>query len=138
MRTKLLHWMNVLIGAVLGMMGYGLSGCAEKYGVPMTDFVISGQVKNEDKEALKDIQIVIKRGWADGAGTTYWTPDVDTLYTDVSGTFFRYYSDDLPVENHRVIANDTAGVYASDSVDSTLPYAGGKGTLTVDLVLKKK
>ncbi|MBQ7531744.1 MAG: radical SAM-associated putative lipoprotein [Paludibacteraceae bacterium] len=145
MKTKVLKGINALLAAILGLLGVSCHIGYAEYGSPYATFEISGTVSNEDDEPLQNIQIVHQRGWKDGAGTTYWSEWPDTLYTDADGKFYRNYGGDFPLEYRKLVVNDTTGVYASDSVDTTVTYSGGdhhwyhgKGELKADFVLKKK
>ena len=146
MKAKCLKSINAILVFLLGVLGF--SGCdrmSVEYGVPYADLDIEGQVSNEETEALPNIQIVVRQGWKDGVGTLYWQEYADTFYTDSEGNFQRHYGNIFPLEYHRIIANDTSGVYASDSVETTVSYTGGdrhwydgQATLNVDFVLKKR
>lgn len=146
MKTKILNRFNAILAFLIGLLGF--TGCERfircEYGVPTADFTLEGQVTNDEEEPLQNIQIVSQRGWKDGAGTQYWEEYSDTLYTDSVGRFYRSYRD-MPYEYYRIIANDTAHVYASDTIEATVSYSGrsgtwyeGQATLTADFVLKKK
>ncbi|MBR6117862.1 MAG: radical SAM-associated putative lipoprotein [Paludibacteraceae bacterium] len=145
MKTKCLKSINAVIAFLLCLLGF--SGCelpSVEYGVPHADLDIEGQVSNEENEVLPDIQIVAWKGWKDGGGTLYWQEYADTLYTDSTGRFYRFYENTFPLEYHRIIANDTTGTYASDTIDATVSYSGGNGgwyegkaTLNVTFILQK-
>ena len=146
MKTKCLKSLNAILVFLLGLLGF--SGCESprvEYGVPHADLDIEGQVTDEEEEALPNIQIVARHGWKDDAGTLYWQNYADTFYTDLTGHFYRYYEDIFPMEYHRIIANDTSGVYVSDSIDAAVSFSGGdrhwyKGhaTINVTFTLKMK
>lgn len=149
MKAKVSSWLNVLLTAILGIIGYNCSGsrgnvlCA--YGVPSADFTLEGTVSNEDDEPLQNIQILHYGGWRDGTGTMYWGRESDTIYTNADGNFYRYYPRDFPMTYYKVIANDTAGIYAPDTIVTTETFTGGDGNwyrgkadLKADFVLKKK
>lgn len=146
MKAKCLKGINTVLVFVLGLLGF--SGCEwmrAKYGVPTGDLDFEGQVLNEENQELPNIQIVARQGWKDGAGTMYWQQYADTLYTDSTGHFYRFYEGIFPLEYHQIIANDTSGIYASDTIDTTVSYSGGHGawyegeaTLNVSFILKKQ
>ena len=142
MKAKVKTWLNLLLSAVLGLIGISCGSCVAMYGVPSADFTLKGQVTNEENEALENIQVVLRNGWKDDTNTTYWE-EGDTLYTNTEGQFYRYYEGIFPLQIYQVIANDTSGVYASDTIDSTVKYKGGsgwyegKGKLEVEFVLKR-
>lgn len=144
MKAKVNKWFNAFLGILIGFLGYSCTEeeyIAEAYGVPSGDFTLDGVVTNEQKEPLPNIQIVMKQGWKDSYGVHLqdWP---DTLYTDSVGQYHKAYGLDFPHDYRRIIANDTSGVYASDSIDSQITYSGGEGWyqgeahLTADFVLK--
>ncbi len=149
METKVRNGINTLLTFILGILGFSCtsnpSPIEVAYGVPSAEFTLKGRVSNEEKESLSDIQIVLRKGWKDGEDTVYWDDFCDTLYTDAEGKFYRYYESLFPHEYSRIIANDTTGVYASDSIEGTISYSGGDGhwyrgkcELDVEIVMKKK
>ena len=133
MKAKVRTFMNVLLGAFLGMFGYGCGGYLVKYGCPSAELELSGQVTNEKGEALENIQVVVRPEW------------MDTLYTDSEGQFSKTYQGIIPLDEYKIVVNDTAGVYASDSIVQHVKFAGGDGEwnegtgkLHADFQLKKK
>ena len=133
MKAKVRTFMNVLLGAFLGMFGFSCSGYLVKYGCPSADLELSGQVTNEKGEALENIQVVVQPEWK------------DTLYTDSQGQFSKTYPGIIPFDKYKIVVNDTAGVYASDSIEQHVTFAGGdgewnygSGKLHADFQLKKK
>lgn len=144
MTSKMRTWFNVLLGAILGFMGYGCE-TAMKYGTPTADLIFEGEVTNEENAPLKNIQVVHRDGWKDGEGAQTWQDYADTIYTNAEGKYNKAYKGTFPTEFHKVIVNDTAGVYKSDSTVTTVTYSGGDGewyngkaNLKVDFTLKKK
>ena len=144
MKTKMRKWFDVLLGAILGMFGLGCFSCG-MYGVPTSDFIFEGQVTDENKKPLPRIQVVRRSGWGDDANNRHWSEFADTLYTDANGNFYEYLGDnEYPGKIHKVIVNDTSGVYQSDSTIATVEYSGGHGwykgkaDLKLDFKLKKK
>ncbi len=144
MKTKLNSWLNILLTSLLGLMGYGCDPMV-KYGVPTGDLKLEGKVSNENNEPLQNIQVLHRPGWKDGAGTMYWSGPQDTLYTDSNGMFYLQYKFEMPMQYSKIIAHDTAGVYASDSIETSVRFSGGDGDwyeghaeLKADFVLKKK
>jgi len=145
MKAKLNTWMNVLLGALLSLLGYSCSWMPVEYGVPMGDLTYEGTVTNDAQEPLPDIQILHRAGWKDGEGTSYWWEGADTLRTGSDGRFYKLYEGFGPMKYHMTIAHDPSGTYASDSVLSEVTYSGGKGawdqgeaTLDVKIILRKK
>ena len=141
MKTKI--WINTLIGAILGLLGIGTFGCG-MYACPYADLTLDGAVMDENGKPLPGAQIVHRFGWRDGAGTQYWEPYADTLYTNDEGQYHSYTHGDFPREYHMLIANDLTGTYESDSAFSKVTYAGGHGWyrgkayITTVFILKKK
>ncbi len=147
MKTKLKIWMNVLLGAFVGMLGYGCDDSSRSgmYGTPTGDLVFKSHVSNEANESLEGVQVVQQGGWKDGAGTMYWERWADTLYTDAEGNVYKLYQGDIPLPYHKVIVNDTTGEYQSDSIITEVKYTGGDGswnsgraTLDVNFTLSPK
>ena len=158
MTIKIRTWFNILLGAILGFMGYGCDRTEKygvvnptfpdvtaKYGTPTADLIFEGQVTNEEEIPLANMQIVHRDGWKNSEGNPHWNEYADTIYTDAEGKYNRAYEDVFPTELHKVIVNDTAGVYKSDSTVTSVSYSGGdgewysgKGELKVDFTLKKK
>ena len=146
MKAKMRTWFNLWMTALLGLIGFGCTGCLKKYGCPYSEFSLDGQVTNEEKEVLPDIQIVNIPGYQDNAGNMSWYNFPDTTYTDGGGRYSREYSEPWGSHTfHKVIAHDPSGTYQSDSVIKTVTYTGGDGEwdfgkaeLHVNFVLKKK
>ena len=144
MKAKLNSWLNILLTSLLGLMGYGCVPMV-KYGVPTGDLKLEGKVSNENNEPLQNIQVIHRQGWKDGAGTMCWREYQDTLYTNSNGMFYRQYKSEIPTQYIKIIVHDTAGVYASDSIETSVRFSGGDGDLyqgqaelKADFVLKKK
>ena len=158
MTLKMRQWFNVLLGAILTFMGYGCDRTEKygvvnptfpdvpaKYGTPTADLIFEGQVTNEEKAPLANMQIVHREGWQNSEGGRHWSDYADTIYTNAEGKYNKAYKGTFPLELHKVIVNDTAGVYQSDSTVTNVTYSGGdgdwysgKGELKVDFTLKKK
>ena len=158
MTIRMRKWFNVLLGAIISFMGYGCDRTEKygvvnpafpdapaKYGTPTAALIFDGQVTNEEKEALPNMQIVHRDGWKNSEGGTHWSDYADTIYTNAEGKYNKAYKGTFPLELHKVIVNDTAGVYQSDSTVTNVTYSGGdgdwysgKGELKVDFTLKKK
>ena len=106
---------------------------------------VQGQVLDENDEPLESIQVVVKSQNDNRYNT-------DTIYTSKDGHFHGQYP--LPTfysDTIEIVAHDTAGVYASDSVRvpyHNVEFGGHKEnehdsfstyyTLEADLQLKKK
>ena len=133
-----------MLTALLGLFGF--SSCFRvAYGTYHANFIVEGTVCNEDAEPLKNIQVVYNQGCRGETYTPYWL-DPDTLYTDADGKFYQLYVHG-PLEFQKLVVNDTTGVYASDSIDTSVTYSDGNGhwyldhrkdELKAEFVLKKK
>lgn len=143
---KMKNWINILLGAILGLLGFGCAGPV-KYGVPSANLTVEGQVTNEEHEALPNMQVVRRGGWKGDPEieSVTWEDDPDTLYTNGDGQYYKEYRAIVPVEYYKIIVNDTAGGYMPDSVITTVDFSGGDGEwdqgsgyLKADFVLKKK
>ena len=136
MTRKVHTWINGILAAIVGLIGYGCAGGGEvvcEYGCPYAELEVSGQVTNEQGEALKDIQVAVFPEWH------------DTLYTDSLGRFDKTYEYVFPKDQQFIIVHDTAGVYASDTAIVDVTYSGGDdkwysgyGEAHADFQLKKK
>lgn len=134
MARKVHTWINGILAAIVGLIGYGCAGgMVSEYGCPYAELEVSGQVTNEEGEALQNIQVVVQPEW------------YDTLYTDSLGQFDKTYEGVFPKDQQLIIVNDTAGVYASDTTLVDVTYSGGdgkwnsgRGEAQADFQLKKK
>ena len=145
MKKKTLIIINSLLTALLGLFGF--SSCFRvAYGTYHANFIVEGTVCNEDDEPLKNIQVVYHRGWRGDTYTPYWL-EPDTLYTNEDGKFYQLSVYNGSSEFQKLVVNDTTGVYASDSIDTSITYSDGnghwyldhrKGELKAEFVLKKK
>ena len=150
MKTKLRIWTNTLIGVICGLLGISSYSCAKygaptvMYGVPTGDLVFEGKVSDKTGKPLEGIQVIRRGGWKDGTNTRHWEDRADTLYTDSNGKIHKEYDGIFPVKYQKVIVNDPAGEYQSDSITSKVDYTGGNGwdkgkaTLKTDFKLRKK
>ena len=86
MKTALVKGWKLLLGAVLGLLGF--SGCEEigifrcEYGMPHADFKLVGDVKDASGKGIEGIRVVF-RAVEDEQET--W--ENDTLYSDANGHF---------------------------------------------------
>lgn len=145
MKRKTLSFINRCLAAVLAVLGFQTTGCAKKYGVmepaeygtPWADYQVQGKVTNQEQAPLKDIQVVLEFPKYGGYS--------DTLYTDENGEY-KFEGDFLPTDSVSVTANDTAGVYASESKKEAFSYDRkdadrwyeGVGSAEVNFELKEK
>ena len=93
MKVRFNRFMNMLIGAVLSMLGFQscgkiLGGFMAMYGTPHSDFTYKAKVTDETGKPIEGIKTVIDvyYSWQDGAGFNYTNLDhTDTLYTNSEG-----------------------------------------------------
>lgn len=125
MKIKVRTWINVLLSGMLGMTG--LSSCV-KYGCPPDVGIdVSGKIIDQETEQpIENIQVTVKRnGWP-------YSPE---MYSDENG---QYGTHELYLPNWDsidVVARDTAGLYAPDSVRLKFNYGEN---IQQDFQLKKK
>ena len=127
MKAKVRTWMNVLLGAFLGMLGYSCSGFMQKYGCPPDVGIdVSGKIIDQETEQpIENIQVTVKR-----LDVTHVQ-----MYSDKNG---QYGTHELYLPNWDsidVVARDTAGLYAPDSVRLKFNYGEN---IQQDFQLKKK
>lgn len=127
MKAKVRTWMNVLLSGMLGMAGF--TGCSMyvKYGCPPEVGIdVSGKIIDQEAEQpIENIQVTVKR---------FDVTHVQ-MYSDENG---HYVTHELYLPNWDsidVVAHDTAGVYASDSVRLKFNYGEN---IRQDFQLKKK
>lgn len=117
-------FINVIISAFLGM--FGLSGClVAMYGVPQGTINFEGTVTDEKDKPLEGIKTGFSCGWTDGAGNTSYMWQ-SALYTDADGRYFGTMISEGG-KMFRIIATDTSGIYAPDTVETAVNYRGGHG-----------
>lgn len=144
MKRKTLSFINRCLAAVLAVLGFQTTGCAKKYGVmeveygtPWAKYEVQGKVTDPEQAPLKGVQVVLEDIKHQGLS--------DTLYTDENGEY-KFQSDYFPIDSVSVTANDTAGVYASESKKEALSYDRkdadtwyrGVGSAEVNFELKEK
>lgn len=111
MKSKIISRINMIISALIAMLGF--SSCIPKceYGVPHTEFRASGTITDENKKPIENIQVDIRHEgksllWQGGSYT-----GKNGKYSVQSGWNFS-----APFDSLDIVATDTAGVYATDSV----------------------
>ncbi len=145
MKTKLLTRINALLVFLLGILGftscelmpkkYGVAPVVE-YGCPYVSLEVSGQITNEEKQPLRDIQVNLS---LEGYRTR-------PVFTDSLGNF-SWRSQDGKLDSLDIIIKDPAGVYEGDSTrvgaekhifDQPKGWQIGESTVRQDFQLKKK
>lgn len=151
MKARMLNRINAFITFVIGLLGFGMTGCVKKYGSPEPPIIaeygcpyatleVKGKVTDEESQPIENIRVVTHSRYTDDAMETY---------TDENGNYQFDQTSVFPVDSVDIIATDTAGIYASDSVRVGVSYDrtgvskedhwnSGEGSAYHDFQLKKK
>ena len=144
MKTNFFKGLNAILAFLVGLFGF--TSCDEhgelvaEYGCPYATFKVSGNITDEAKQPVENIQVKVKN---DGYQI------MPEGYSDENG---RYMIEDVgafPVPNVDIIVTDTAGVFDSDSVRVEVTYDrskvspddhwnDGEAVIQYDFQLKKK
>lgn len=148
MRKKALNRINTIIAFLLGLFGVGCGHYEVKYGVPdpgiqpaeygcpYVSLEVSGTIKNEAEQPLKDIKVDI----------SYYGFEAGSVLSDEEGKY-NLQNSDGHVDSVDIVVKDPAGIYESDSVrvptetrmfDSWDEWQEGESTVHQDFQLKKK
>ena len=126
-KKYLLSKINVLLGAVLVLLGY--SSCSEKeedhaylYGCPYAYYTVEGAVYNREGKPLEGKRVIQKFIIPDDASFMYYP---DTVQTGADGSYL-FQDISNVVESVRIIVEDPQGAYAPDSVDLMLTLTDEK------------
>ena len=123
MKTKILTGINALIAAILG--GMGLTGCIRcaygpnpdvEYGCPYATLDMSGTITDSEAQPLENIQVSVKLNPVPEAGR------IPVAFSAEDGTYEGELEGVFPLETATLYAEDTTGVYASDSAVVELKY----------------
>jgi len=149
MKNRKRQWLtacNQMLSGVLALMGFAscMGGEAPaEYGMPYAKYEIKGKVQNGKKQPLKGMRMVVKEN--PPAMSSHYSDRKDTVYTESTGEYAFKDEDAWPRMGYRIVCEDPAGVYKSDSVDVEMKPEGGKGnwyggsdSKIVDFELKKK
>lgn len=154
-RNQWLKCFNYLLSGVLLLLGF--SSCFEEgdgmepsleYGVRYARYSIKGKVVNEEKEAIPDIQLIVK-GLLRTTTYSEYQYSIDTLYSDTQGEFVfedAYASPDLKyrIIHKNVDKDGNVKPYKTDStsVDITDPTSvignWQDGQVEVEIVVEEK
>ncbi len=143
MKARMLSGINAFITFVIGLLGFGMTGCVYKYGspdIPYATLEVKGKVTDEASRPIENIRVVTHSRYTDDGMETY---------TDENGNYQFDQSSVFPVDSVDIIATDTAGIYAPDSVRVGVTYDRtgvseddhwneGEGSVYHDFQLKKK
>lgn len=128
MKAKVRTWMNVLLSGLLGIVGF--NGCMYvKYGCPPDVGIdVSGKIIDQETEQpIENIQVTVKRnGWP-------YSPE---MYSDENGQYGTHELYLPYLDSIDIVARDTAGLYASDSV--RIKFNNNGENIQQDFQLKKK
>ncbi|MCR5050999.1 MAG: radical SAM-associated putative lipoprotein [Paludibacteraceae bacterium] len=127
MKAKVLKVLNALLMMIVSALGLG--GCFPvvcKYGVPTATFDVSGSVTNEANEPLKNIRVVVKnaQGYFEKQDTSiiYAEGYCPAKYTTEDGRYDFGEGYGWPSSSITIIAEDTSGVYKTDSAQVEVQY----------------
>jgi putative lipoprotein (rSAM/lipoprotein system) len=88
MKQKARHLLHLLLGALLGALGFSSCGFIEigggrcEYGEPHVDFEAAGKVTDKAGKGIEGIRVAIRQD-----GNNWYRHRDDTLYTDKNGQF---------------------------------------------------
>lgn len=116
MRRRLLSCFNQILTLIIACFGFQACNLIEVlYGpAPCDELIVQGKVTNTKQMPLENMQVVIR-------GHNTWRND--TLYTNQNGEYQNYRASCTIPDSISVIVNDTANVYASDSVRVPVVYS---------------
>lgn len=142
MKTKILTGINAMIAAMFGVLGMSCRQLVAEYGCPYATLDVSGTITNSEAQPVTNIQVSVKLNANPQAGKVPVAVSAeDGLYEgELEGVF--------PVQTAMLYADDTTGVYASDSAEVKLTYDksqvspsdhwnSGTATVNQDFQLKK-
>lgn len=115
MKKKRIITVRTLLSGVLAMLGF--AGCANsadascEYGMPMVDYRVTGEVKDESGKPLPGIQVIVKDEALLGkeGAKPYQRYEGDTIYTDSKGAFQSAMIVSSYLKEQEVIFNDVDG-----------------------------
>lgn len=116
MKKKILTGINAMIAAMMGFLAVGCKEPVNMYGVPHADLDVSGTITDSEAQPVENIQVSVKLNANPQAGKVPVAVSAeDGLYEgELEGVF--------PVQTAMLYADDTTGVYASDSAEVKLTY----------------
>jgi len=143
MKKKILTGINALIAALFGVLGMGCRQLVAEYGCPYATLDVSGTITDSEAQPVKNIQVSVKLNPNPEAGKIPMAVSVE------DGTYEGELDGIFPVETATLYADDTTGVYATDSAVVELRYDksqvsksnhwnNGTATVIQDFQLKKK
>ncbi len=163
MKVRFNRWYNAVLTALLSMLGYSCSsdeiedmyGTPVEYGVPYSNYEISGIVTDENGTAIKDIKVSTKYVILDDKGNV-WSDGIDSMQTDGLGKYAFRFSKSMGEPDIKLIVEDidgeaNGGAFKSDTLDIDYDsakkikdadpkehWSAGTYAITQDIKLKKK
>ena len=119
MKAKVISRINMIISALIAMLGFSSCGAVKygtepeilpEYGVPHAEFIASGTITDENKKPIENIRMDIRHEGQSLLWGNYNFTDRDGKYTVSLGY------DSAPFDSLDIVATDTAKVYLPDSV----------------------
>lgn len=158
MRQKARSFLHLLLGALLGLLGFSSCGfdAPTMYGEPHADFKAGGKVTDPSGKGIEGIRVAIQRHrhYTNTPSVIYDQNDWyehDTVYTDAAGRYekvTRVFSrpDDVTVVFEDIDGEEHGGQFESQTVqpEITQTKKGDKGwysgefTVKADATLKKQ
>lgn len=144
-REQWLRISNRLLSGAMALLGFSACGSNGdypiEYGMPHADYEIKGSVTDEAGTRLSGMRIITKTLIGEVGDQPYLR---DTVATDAAGAFVLEKKDETSEGRYRVICEDPAGNYQTDSTEVKMTPKGGKGwyqgsdSKEVNFELKKK
>ena len=142
MKKKILTGINAMIAAMMGFLAVGCKEPVNMYGVPHADLNVSGTITDEENQPVENIQVSVKLNF------NPWSEKIPVAVSAEDGLYEGELEGVFPVQTAMLYADDTTGVYASDSAEVKLTYDksqvspsdhwnGGTATVNQDFQLKK-
>ena len=146
MTKAFLTYLNKVLGTVIGALGltgcvavkYGVPEAVAMYGCPVASFAAEGTVTNEQGEPIKGVKVT--------AGERQYMSEesMGKALTDEQGQYYITIDAMFPADSIWLYADDSTGVYASDSTKVKVEYEGngdgmwnmGNGKAKADFRLK--
>lgn len=162
MKEKARNFLHLLLGALLGLLGFSSCGFIEiggglcEYGEPHVDFQASGKVTDASGKGIEGIRVAVRqhRHYENSAGVIYDQNDWyfnDTLYTDAGGQYLLNRDafsspDDVTIVFEDIDGEEHGGQFASKTVTAEVKqvkkgdnrWYGGGFAVEADVTLDKQ
>ena len=162
MKVRFYHWYNAVLSALLTLLGFG--SCTHvgedeygspvvEYGTPYADYIVKGNVTDEQGNPLAGIKASIKSIEEYPEEFAQYAYGLDSTMTDSEGKFLMETRAFISQPNLKLIVEDTdgpagGGEFLSDTLAlDDLPmqqteagqhWSSGKFELKADIKMKKK